>query len=228
MLSKMPRTVGRAWRAGRAWSSGCAGYSTSSFDDALLFQGSRGSVPRPSDPTQYTAGSLAVARLAVSGSVPSTVLAMARAAGALGAKNASNMVPMRVPRLLQSVSLEIDTDAEEAPRAEAPVQEGRIPASTHVPPERGGFAAESLLDPDAWVAAHREDAPAPSAAYAPPVERTPPSVSASSQATLTVQCRASANGGASTEALAGCMAASLTLVDMLGADRVHIEEIQAE
>jgi len=123
----------------------------------------------------------------------------------VGAKRADELVPMRMPRALASVAVWVDEAKEgAAPEREVP----RSPAMA--PPPRnergdGGFTAADLLDPDAWVgvASAPIEAPRPVPSAAGDVDH------------LLVHCRTTAATPSATEAMAGCMAASLALLDRL-------------
>lgn len=125
----------------------------------------------------------------------------------LAAKRADAFVPMRVPRTLTSISLWVD-EGEEG-RANATDHSDVRVAAPWPREERGdgGFSARDLLDPDAWIGV----APAP-------IETPPRRAAPSTQRhwdTLFVHCRTAATTSSATEAMAGCMAASLALLDRL-------------
>lgn len=151
--------------------------------------------------------------------------AMAQAAGALGAKRAEHAVPHRISPRLSRVGVCMK-------RTEA-VSDGAAGAQTHVPPAPapaarplpsaapmdGGFTAESLSDPDAWLAAHAEalsaDVSVASAPWDTPAEPRDLAhgVASADGEILHISCSAASDGDAATEAMAGCMAATLAVFD---------------
>lgn len=136
----------------------------------------------------------------------SHVLALARAAGMLGAKRAPAIVPTRMPVTLADVEVWVHSQ-QDAPYTRAPEKEKTpAPSHAHLQDENGGFSADDLLDPDTWMA----HAPQPRAHDAPtPHPLSPEPMSAS----LQIICRTLAHSPTHTEALAGCMAACMTVCD---------------
>jgi len=137
-----------------------------------------------------------------------SLLAHMQAAGMVAAKRADEWVPMRMPRALASVAVWVDEAKEGVVHErEEPVAPSMAPSPRE---ERGdgGFSAADLLDPDAWIGAAGAPIEAPRAAAAP-------STTAQDADSLLVHCDAAAATPCATEAMAGCMAASLALLDRL-------------
>lgn len=201
----------------------------STLDDALLYMsGGRQSnatkvcrdLPQTSAASTASTASAASISVTVRAKTTPSLLATARAAGTLGAKQASSIIPMLLPKTLDAIFFEFEQEAmhdEEPSLPETPVEQA--PSSPPRSLERGGFSAESLLDPDAWLEAHQEAVPLPA-------EPTPSPTPSSSARQLQIHCRVSASNPAHTEALAGCMAAALSLVDSLGTEVVQIGHVQ--
>lgn len=201
----------------------------STLDDALLYMsGGRQSnatkvcrdLPQTSAASTASTASAASISVTVRAETTPSLLATARAAGTMGAKQASSIIPMLLPKTLDAIFFEFEQEAmldEEPSLPETPVEQA--PSSPPRSLERGGFSAESLLDPDAWLEAHQEAVPLPA-------EPTPSPTPSSSARQLQIHCRVSASNPAHTEALAGCMAAALSLVDSLGTEVVQIGHVQ--
>lgn len=137
------------------------------------------------------------------------VFAAARAAGMLGAKRVSALIPTHMPVALANVQVWVHPlhDAQDAHTPE----HDSTPSPSYVPQhDDGGFSAESLLDPDVWMAQ------APQAKERDAQIQTPPSAEPMS-ASLQIICRTVATSPTHTEALAGCMAACMTVCDAVHA-----------
>lgn len=210
-------------RRARVLQAGARRYS--SLDDALLYSKPRkspASFAPSSEVTSNACASAATARLTVRAAVSPSVLTMARAAGALGAKNAASVIPMLMPKRLESISVEIHADVQNEVPAErpAPPPAPSVSPNASAPRERGGFTTESLLDPDVWMDAHQEHA-------VPERVTEPRAVSRAAPGTVTVHSRVSAEGGAPTEAIAACMAAALSIMEAVGTDAAELETVHA-
>lgn len=197
----------------------------STLDDALLYapggrQTTQTKVSRDLPQTSAaSAASVASISVTVRAETTPSLFAMARATGLLGAKRASSIVPMLLPKVFDSVSLEFEEEAMHEENAGLPKTPVERPPSPPRALERGGFSAESLLDLDAWLESYQESVPSTA-------EPMPSPAPMSSARQLQIYCRVSASRPAHTEALAGCMAAALSLVDSLGTEVVQIGHVQ--
>lgn len=176
----------------------------------------------------------------------STILDMARAAGALAAKRTEYWVPLHEAHRLGAVDIHISV--QRASNQEAPVgmSQGNQDCVHQSQPTNGEghgavheFSAESLVDPEAWLAARQYAEQAvpqsqqctdqePGTAY---MGRDWPSTDGGGRASMhssyiLVQCTVQSTRPSATEAMAGCMAACLTVYDMLlGATRADMMSI---
>lgn len=133
------------------------------------------------------------------------VYSVAQAAAMLAAKRVSWNVPMRKPTSLDDVQVWIE------PLEQADEMPSEIP---EVPSrDDGGFSAESLMDPDAWIAQK-------------PQARVPEVSKISTYAVIQVVCRTKANVSTYTEAVAGCLAGCLSLCDAVHAHTGHFPTIE--
>lgn len=130
---------------------------------------------------------------------------VAQAAAMLAAKRASWDVPMRIPTPLDNVQVWIE------PLEQAEKMPSKMPEA----PSRddGGFSAESLMDPDAWMARNPQD-------------RVPETSQIPTFGAIQVVCRTKANVSTYTEAMAGCLAGCLSLCDAVHAHTGHFPTIE--
>ena len=130
---------------------------------------------------------------------------MAKAAAMLAAKRAPTDVPMHLPTSLDHVEVWIE-----------PLEwVGEMPSEIPDTPSRddGGFSAESLMDPDAWMA--RE-----------PQECVSETLKMPKLGAIQVVCRTNAHVPTHTEAMAGCLSGCLSLCDAVHAHTGHFPTIE--
>lgn len=132
-----------------------------------------------------------------------------QAAGMIAAKRADEWVPMRMPRMLTSVAIWVDEGHESAPPPSYEAHAPRTQPEARTASHDGGFSANDLLDPDAWVSGLEVESESSTPAVLP--ASTPPT----SQGCLHVHCRTLSTSATATEAMTGCVAASLALLDRL-------------
>lgn len=169
----------------------------------------------PTNQSTATQKTTAAVHVDVADAVASTILEHVRMAGVLGVKQCTAMLPTRLPCTLHDVSMDVTLEE---------THEGK-PSRVSSPPTpavTGGFSAETLTDPDAWLATNTEEASAPSPAPSRPHMPAPED----GTSTLTIQCEVTADRNADIEAIAGCMAATLALMDHVGAGAVQMHPVQ--
>mgnify|MGYP001940595242 FL=1 len=130
---------------------------------------------------------------------------VAKAAAMLAAKRAPTDVPMHLPTSLDHVEVWIE-----------PLEwVGEMPSEIPDTPSRddGGFSAESLMDPDAWMA--RE-----------PQECVSETLKMPKLGAIQVVCRTNAHVPTHTEAMAGCLSGCLSLCDAVHAHTGHFPMIE--
>ena len=130
---------------------------------------------------------------------------MAKAAAMLAAKRARWDVPMHVPISLDHIEVWIE-----------PLEwVEEMPSETLEAPSRddGGFSAESLMDPDAWMA--RE-----------PRQCVSETSKIPKFGAIRVACRTNAHVPTHTEAMAGCLSGCLSLCDAVHAHTGYFPTIE--
>lgn len=130
---------------------------------------------------------------------------MAKAAAMLAAKRARWDVPMHVPISLDHIEVWIE-----------PLEwVEEMPSETPEAPSRddGGFSAESLMDPDAWMA--RE-----------PRQCVSETSKIPKFGAIRVACRTNARVPTHTEAMAGCLSGCLSLCDAVHAHTGYFPTIE--
>ena len=130
---------------------------------------------------------------------------MAKAAAMLAAKRARWDVPMHVPISLDHIEVWIE-----------PLEwVEEMPSETPEAPSRddGGFSAESLMDPDAWMA--RE-----------PRQCVSETSKIPKFGAIRVACRTNAHVPTHTEAMAGCLSGCLSLCDAVHAHTGYFPTIE--
>ena len=130
---------------------------------------------------------------------------MAKAAAMLAAKRARWDVPMHVPISLDHIEVWIE-----------PLEwVEEMPSETPEAPSRddGGFSAESLMDPDAWMA--RE-----------PRQCVSETSNIPKFGAIRVACRTNAHVPTHTEAMAGCLSGCLSLCDAVHAHTGYFPTIE--
>ena len=123
----------------------------------------------------------------------------------LAAKHAPLGVPMHLPTSLDHIEVWIE-----------PLElVGEMPSEVPDTPSRddGGFSAESLMDPDAWMA--RE-----------PQECVSETLKMPKLGAIQVVCRTNALVPTHTEAMAGCLSGCLSLCDAVHAHTGHFPTIE--
>ena len=130
---------------------------------------------------------------------------MAKAAAMLAAKRARWDVPMHVPISLDHIEVWIE-----------PLEwVEEMPSETPEAPSRddGGFSAESLMDPDAWMARQPRQCVSETSKI--------PKFGA-----IRVACRTNAHVPTHTEAMAGCLSGCLSLCDAVHAHTGYFPSIE--
>lgn len=130
---------------------------------------------------------------------------MAKAAAMLAAKRARWDVPMHVPISLDHIEVWIE-----------PLEwVEEMPSETPEAPSRddGGFSAESLMDPDAWMARQPRQCVSETSKI--------PKFGA-----IRVACRTNAHVPTHTEAMAGCLSGCLSLCDAVHAHTGYFPTIE--
>ena len=130
---------------------------------------------------------------------------MAKAAAMLAAKRARWDVPMHVPISLDHIEVWIE-----------PLEwVEEMPSETPEAPSRddGGFSAESLMDPDAWMARQPRQCVSETSKI--------PKFGA-----IQVVCRTNAHVPTHTEAMAGCLSGCLSLCDAVHAHTGYFPSIE--